>query len=215
MHGEYQTEDGFLNLDAKSVGVPHYQDVNETCERYWIERLVEGDHTFLALLLARHSSIAMRIARRNVACAADAEEVLQEAAWKVFTRVKQFRSESSFRTWYLAIVLNEARVYRRSRWRYVFSDTLTEYSLPSHNETFEQILRQQQSTSVCKAVESLPPRYRVVLRLHLEEKSVAEIACQLRAKTSSIKTRLSRARVLLAKRINRGPDGSQRRVPKG
>ncbi len=45
-----------------------------------------------------------------------AEDAVQEAALKAWRRLRQLRDESQIRPWFLAIVANECRSARRTRW---------------------------------------------------------------------------------------------------
>ena len=45
-----------------------------------------------------------------------AEDAVQEAAFKSWRKLDRFRSGSELRPWFLAIVANECRTARRSRW---------------------------------------------------------------------------------------------------
>jgi RNA polymerase sigma-70 factor (ECF subfamily) len=45
-----------------------------------------------------------------------AEDAVQEAAFKAWVKIGQFRQGSSFRSWFLGIVANECRSATRRRW---------------------------------------------------------------------------------------------------
>ncbi|HEX7745847.1 MAG TPA: sigma-70 family RNA polymerase sigma factor [Micromonosporaceae bacterium] len=67
-------------------------------------------------LLARHTATAHRTAVL-LGAGDDAEDVVQEAFVKAFQRLGNYRGESGFRAWLLAIVGNETRNLHRSRRR--------------------------------------------------------------------------------------------------
>ena len=45
-----------------------------------------------------------------------AQDAVQEAALKAWSKLRQLRDEAQIRPWFLAIVANECRATRRSRW---------------------------------------------------------------------------------------------------
>ena len=66
-------------------------------------------------LIQRYNRRLYRVARGVVGSDVEAEDVLQDAYVRAFTRLDQFRSEALFSTWLTRIVLNEAlgRIRRR------------------------------------------------------------------------------------------------------
>jgi len=59
----------------------------------------------------------------------DAEDAVQEAVIKAWTKLRQARTENSVRAWFLQIVANECRMSRRRRWSSVIK--LPEVAQPS------------------------------------------------------------------------------------
>ena len=45
----------------------------------------------------------------------EAEDIIQQSLMKAYLNLSSFRSASGFRTWLIAIALNEVRQYRRQR----------------------------------------------------------------------------------------------------
>ena len=59
---------------------------------------------------------AFRLAMTMLKDRAAAEDAVQEAAFKAWRKLGRFRAGSDLRPWFLAIVANECRSTRRSRW---------------------------------------------------------------------------------------------------
>ncbi len=73
-----------------------------------------GDAAAYDSLLAPILDAAFRLATTNLRDRAEAEDAVQEAALKAWSRLHQFRGpESAFKAWFLGIVMNECRMARR------------------------------------------------------------------------------------------------------
>ena len=59
---------------------------------------------------------AFRLAMTMLKDRTAAEDAVQEAAFKSWRKLDRFRTGSDLRPWFLAIVANECRTARRSRW---------------------------------------------------------------------------------------------------
>lgn len=97
-------------------GGAQLDEVDELDEPTAIARARDGDVGAYEYLLARHTASAHRTAVL-LGAGDDADDVVQEAFIKAFQRLAQYRGESGFRTWLLAIVGNETRNLHRSRRR--------------------------------------------------------------------------------------------------
>ena len=86
-------------------------------------------------LLADCAVPAFHLAHVMLGDAHDAEDAVQEAAVRAWTRLGRFRNDTSFRAWYLTIVANQCRSMRRTRWwRLRAAAELPEVPLASHEE---------------------------------------------------------------------------------
>ena len=144
---------------------------------------------------------------------ADAEEISQEAFLKAFRKISTFRAESTFGTWLISIVFNEARA-RLRRQAIVPMESLDDTSdegtgispalLRDWREIPLQAVERREIRDVLHdAVLSLPDIYRQVFLLRdVEELSVAETAEALAISIASVKVRLHRARLLLQKQLS-------------
>ena len=87
---------------------------------------------------------AFHLAHVMLGDAHDAEDAVQEAAVRAWTRFDRFRRDSSFRAWFLTIVANQCRSMRRTRWwRLRTAAELPDAALPSHEERTISRLRLQ------------------------------------------------------------------------
>ena len=141
---------------------------------------------------------------------ADAEDIAQEAVIKAYKGLKNFRGDSRFSTWLMAIALNEAR----GRWRKTKGDPLDFLSdcddsggdytpsvladwryIPS-----QELERKELRQALQEAMAKLSPQYREVLVLRdVRGMSIAETAAATGVNEGLVKVRLFRARLSMQK----------------
>jgi RNA polymerase sigma-70 factor, ECF subfamily len=144
---------------------------------------------------------------------AEAEDVAQETAIKVFLNLRNFRGESQFRTWVLSIARNEAlgrlrklAVRREDSLDAGIDEQTGDYTpaiLTSWREVpAEALERKELGDLLRRAVEGLPEIYRNVMLLRdIEEMDVRETAQALGITEGAVKVRLHRARALLQRTL--------------
>ncbi|MDQ6918052.1 MAG: RNA polymerase sigma factor [Candidatus Dormibacteraeota bacterium] len=92
-----------------------------------------GDASAFEVLLAPLLDPAYRLASVLLGDRTEAEDAVQEAAIKAWSRLKQLRGDRSrMRPWFLAVVANECRMARRRPWWNVLrqSDVEAEHGSP-------------------------------------------------------------------------------------
>jgi RNA polymerase sigma-70 factor (ECF subfamily) len=149
----------------------------------------------------------------------DAEEIAQEALFKAFKNLSQFRGDAKFSTWIVQIAMNEARQCLRRQKRaaeqslecgteneegdYTHIDFADWREIPS-----EALHRKELRKVLNEAIASLKTIYRDVLVLRdIQHFSVAETAQLLSISEASVKTRLMRARFQVRDALAPGFDG--------
>ncbi|SDM49549.1 RNA polymerase sigma factor [Pedobacter antarcticus] len=107
-------------------------------------------------------NVALRIVNHE----GEAEDVLQEAFLDAFTRLKDFRSETTFGLWLKQIVVNKSiNCLRKRRAEFVSLDGVEAEDIPVNDE--KEI--QWRIEEIKSAIKLLPDGYRVVLTLYLFE----------------------------------------------
>lgn len=81
-----------------------------------IEAARAGDGSAFAELVQPHYQAAFRVAYGMLHDSVEAEDAVQEAAFKAWRRLGNLREGSSLRPWFLAIVANQCRTVSKSRW---------------------------------------------------------------------------------------------------
>lgn len=146
-----------------------------------------------------YSRAMFNIAMRIVNDEDEAADVLQEAFIDAFTRIADFRQETTFGLWMKQIVINRAiSQIRKRKLELISIDETDVESIPdnevSDNSEFEMQVRQVQAT-----IQQLPDGYRLVLSLYLlEGYDHEEISQILQISENTSRTQFMRARRKLA-----------------
>lgn len=95
----------------------------------------------------------------------DAEDVIQEAFTKAFSRLDQFEHKSGFGPWLKRIVINQAiNALKKNQTLTLNENMVMSHDDDSYEETYDYDINQ-----VIEALETLPTGYRTVISLYLLE----------------------------------------------
>jgi RNA polymerase sigma-70 factor (ECF subfamily) len=141
----------------------------------------------------------------------DAEDEVQNAYWKAFQCLDQFRGEGSFAAWFGRIVENQClmRIRQERNARFVYLDEPTEANvrveLVGQMEDPEDQMGWEEVVALLRReVSRIPPLLRNVMLLRdLEQMSMPDVAARLGLSVPAAKSRLMRARVELRSRITK------------
>jgi RNA polymerase sigma-70 factor, ECF subfamily len=172
------------------------------------------DEAAVRAIITRNNRRLFRMARSIVKDDNEAEDVVQESYVRAFTKLDEFRGESSLSTWLTRIVINEAYGrLRRQRTRIGWEGAEATLSpvagvlLPSWSSRPDPeaaIAQHQIHHLLERAVDALPERFRTVLVARLvEEMSIEETADLLGLLPQTVKTRLHRARLMVRQNLER------------
>ncbi|ABU58154.1 sigma-70 family RNA polymerase sigma factor [Roseiflexus castenholzii] len=165
-----------------------------------IQRSIEGDHAAFAQLVERYAGAVFNLAYRMLGNAQEAEDASQEIFLKVYANLARFDRERKFSTWLLSIGSNYCidRLRRRRFAWLTLDDTVLTIPNPGKGPEHSAIEREERD-AVQRALLRLPPAYREVAVLrYWHDLSYEEIVQALGLPESTIKTRLHRARRMLA-----------------
>lgn len=125
-----------------------------------------------------------------------ADDVYQDVFLNVWRKLHTFRGQSSWRTWLLAITHNVARNHLRSSFlrRVVLVDHLP--LREPHRSAEDEALECLDIDAIWQRILQLPVKLREVLVLRVSHQlSIAEISQVVGIPSSTVKTRLHRARL--------------------
>jgi RNA polymerase sigma-70 factor, ECF subfamily len=186
-------------------------EIESEAETRLIEQVIAGEHQLFHQLIQPYERRLYLTAFSVLRNEADAEDAVQEAVFKAYINLRQFRSDARFSTWLTSITLNEAR----SRLRKAKGVQIESLDLPPEEQTIspavlvdwrevpsEALDRMEVRQMLVDAVAELPEIYRVVFAARdLEGLDVMETAQALSITVASVKVRLHRARMMLQKRL--------------
>jgi RNA polymerase sigma-70 factor (ECF subfamily) len=161
-----------------------------------VQAAKQGDDSAFEALLEPMLQQAYRLAFVMLHDHHAAEDSVQDAALKAWRKVSQLREGAEMRPWFLAIVANQCRSTRRSRWWAVLRTEALEVGLdPGDDAVLEGV-------ELRRAMRGMGPDKRLVLVLHWYlDLPVNEIAGVIGTSTHAAESRLSRATRELKKRM--------------
>ena len=133
-----------------------------------------------------------------------AEELMEDAFFKLAAKKPRFSGKSSFKTWLYTIGRNAALDSMRKSAR--ISDTPVEdrYDISDERDIEQDYLREEQKISLHRAMETLSSEYRQVLYLtYFEELSNAEAAAVMKKSRRQIENLLYRAKLALRSKLEK------------
>ena len=173
-------------------------------EQVWLEQARQGDKAAFGKLIEAYQTPVYNLAYRMLNNSGEAEEAAQEAFIRAYTRLESYKPAHKFSTWMLSITSNYCIDLIRKRRALLLS---IDEPLPAHpalqseksKGPESQMVMNEQQDMVQGLLQELPEDYRqaVVLR-YWYEMSYGEIAEMMNTTVSAIKSRLFRARRLLA-----------------
>ncbi len=130
----------------------------------------------------------------------EAEDVLVMSFTKIFERIGQYKGDGSFEGWIRRVVVNESLTYLRKH-KNMYLETDIEDA--AYEPDYQRLENDLEASDLLKLIESLPVGYRTVFNMYaIDGYNHQEIADQLGISENTSKSQLSRARVLLQKKLN-------------
>jgi RNA polymerase sigma factor (sigma-70 family) len=161
-----------------------------------VQAAKEGDESAFELLLEPLLDQGYRLACAMLHDHSAAEDAVQDASFKAWQKVGQLREGSDMRPWFLAIVANQCRSLRRTRWWSVLRvETPESASAAPEDSVLEGI-------ELRKALRSMDEGKRLILVLHWYlDLPLEEIAAVTGTTVHAAESRLLRATQELKRRM--------------
>jgi RNA polymerase sigma-70 factor (ECF subfamily) len=177
-----------------------------------IERCLSGDQTAWDAIVRQHWRKVFNVAYKFVGRHDEAEDLTQDIFLKIFKALDTFDRRANFQTWIISISRNlcidHYRSVRKER-QTIAREVDTSDLQPASRERTPYALAEHQDLRVMLrlALEKLPLTLRtaVVLR-DLQELSYQEIADRLGLPEGTVKSRINRGRIELARQLRRLQD---------
>jgi RNA polymerase sigma-70 factor (ECF subfamily) len=172
-------------------------------EQEWILRARQGDVEAFTELVEAYQTPVYNLAYRMLGNSVEAEDAAQETFIRIYRRLDTYDVKRKFSSWLLSIASHYCidRLRRRRMTLLSLEDVAFTGHLASDVARPEEVVaRDEKESQVHQLLDSLPEDYRaaVVLR-YWYDFSYQEIAQALDTTESAIKSRLFRARQMLAR----------------
>jgi len=167
-----------------------------------IKGCLAGNRRDQELLYRRHASKLYAVCLQYSGNDEEARDTLQEGFIKIFDNLVNYKFEGSFEGWMRRIIVNTALEKFRSRYNLYRVDDIDQIPEPDSqpdNEDYAGL----EAVDLLDIIRELPPKYRMVFNLYaIEGYSHKEISTMVNISEGTSKSNLSRARVILQKKVN-------------
>lgn len=137
-----------------------------------------------------YSETVYKIALNTMKNTADAQDVYQEVFLRFVKNKKTIESKEHMKAWFIRVTLNCCNSMHTQKYR-----------KETQPLVIDKAMEEKEDTGILFLVKELDYHYRIAIHLfYYEEYSIKEIASLLNEKEGTIKTRLSRARLMLKQR---------------
>jgi RNA polymerase sigma factor (sigma-70 family) len=166
-----------------------------------INGCLKGNRRDQELLYRRHAPKLYSVCLQYSSNDEEARDILQEGFIKVFENLVHYKHEGSFEGWVRKIIVNTALEKFRSKhnlYRVDDIDTIPEPDAEPDNNDYAGL----EAVDLMEIIRELPPKYRMVFNLYaIEGYSHKEISQMIKISEGTSKSNLSRARVILQRRV--------------
>ncbi|MDO5558161.1 MAG: sigma-70 family RNA polymerase sigma factor [Oscillospiraceae bacterium] len=148
----------------------------------------------ISKIVDKYSNMIYRLAISNVKTKSNADDIYQDVFLRYIKYVRDggtFDCEEHVKAWFIRVTINCCKSFNTSSWfrRTVALDESVNKSYEENNDT---------KIDFYNALMKLPQKYRSVIHLfYYEQLSVEQIGNILNVKNSTVRTQLTRARVML------------------
>ena len=184
-------------------------------DNHLVDRFKAGSTDAMEQIVGRYEERIFTFGMKMCGHLQDAEDITQETFLSAFKYLDGFRGETKLKNWLFKIAARACFKKRRKKKfepeREISLESLMEkenrgrkYEIPDwSDDPSDNILRGELKQMIDTAIQSLPPKYRIVFNLRdIEGFSTKETADILEISIQSVKTRLHRARFFLRKKIS-------------
>jgi RNA polymerase sigma-70 factor (ECF subfamily) len=154
-------------------------------------------------LYSEHSRAIYYLCLRLLSDPEKAEDATHDVFLKAFRKMSQFRGESSFRTWLYRIAINHCRNLQAA-WhdRHMLSnadDAVWENTAATTDSPLRVLETKELGQRIQKALDGLPPEYRLLLLLVADEQlSYEQVGALTEQSADAVRGKLHRARKAFA-----------------
>ncbi|HTN47257.1 MAG TPA: RNA polymerase sigma factor [Flavipsychrobacter sp.] len=165
----------------------------------------KGDRTMQEVLYRRHYSEYLKLCLRYASCEPDAKQIMNDAFFKIFSRIDQYNFDGPLGAWIRRIVVNtcldhvKQKMRRERKERAMDNDQL--HLATSDRGSF--IIDNLSFNEIIKHIQELPEKHRAVFNMSVfEGMSHKEIADELEMSHGTSQWYLSKAKEMLRMKLS-------------
>ncbi len=146
-------------------------------DELYIEKVLNGDIDAYKYFVRQFKDMAFTLAVSVLKSEFDAKDAVQEAFIIAFRKLRSFKGNSKFYTWFCRIVINEAlkQLTKREQEPYKFHD-MPDVSLEDIPQSLVSMKEEQQKYFIDLALQKIPSKEALALNIfYLHEYSVEEV----------------------------------------
>ena len=175
-------------------------------EQGWIEAARRGDRKSFGRLVEAYQGPVYNLTYRMLGNPDEAEDAAQEAFLRAYRKIDTYDPARKFSTWLLSIASHyciDRLRRRRLTWLSLEDEKLSPAALISHQPGPERrAVQSEREAEIQALLDTLPADYRAtVVLFYWYDLSYEEIAQTTSSTVSAVKSRLFRARRMLAKQL--------------
>ncbi len=174
-----------------------------------IQRVVAGEKALYEIIVRRFNPYLYKVGRSYSYSHQDTQDLMQDTFIDAYRGLSHFEGRANFKTWIIRIMMNNCyRKKRKSDFKYEIMQDINDHSAPmfvhARNDTNNIVQTHELGRVIENALGEMPPDYRMVFSLReINGLNVAETAEVLDISTANVKVRLTRAKALLRREIER------------
>lgn len=211
MHCNIQQKDLSLQ-DNLSLVTRNPAESSREVDYALVLRVQRGDKQAFGLLVDKYQRKLWRLLSRIIRNSSEIDDVVQESFIKAYRALPGFRGDSAFYTWLYRIGINTAKNHLIARGKQPSVSTDIEVEDAENFEDGNELrtmetpestmMAQEMAQTVNDAVESLPEDLRTAITLReLDGLSYEEIATAMACPIGTVRSRIFRAREIIAGRL--------------
>ena len=180
-------------------------------EKQIVHGCIKGEFGSQKQLYIDYAPKMMGICLRYASSTEEAEDMMQEAFIRIYTKIHTFKFDGPLGAWIRRVVVNTAaEIYRKEK-KYGLNNDIEDHLYSFKNDDY--IIEKLAATDLLDKVQSLPNGYRIVFNLYaVEGYSHKEIAEKLQISENTSKSQYSRARASIRKMIENENSISEKAV---
>jgi len=174
-------------------------------EGQWVTAATRGDQRAFAHLVDAYKTPVYNLCYRMLGNPSDAEDAAQETFLRVYTHLRSYNPQQKLSSWILAVASHYCiDRLRRQHIKWLSLDEVLLPSIPNEDEVppEDSLMQGETQAEVRELLQTLPAEYRLVVALrYWQDLSYDEIAETVGTTESAVKSRLHRAREMLAQQV--------------